>query len=60
MRHLKPVEPPARGKRVRSRREIDEWVAERRRVLAALAADPGQVRPPRKRPAGQLELEDAA
>jgi hypothetical protein len=32
-------EPPARGRRLNGRQEINEWVAERKRVLDALTQD---------------------
>jgi hypothetical protein len=35
-RHLRPVESPRGPRRLNSRREIDEWAAERWRTLSAL------------------------
>jgi hypothetical protein len=36
IRHLEAVAEPPRARRLNSRREIDEWIAERYRTLSAL------------------------
>jgi hypothetical protein len=41
----RPIELPARPRRLESRREIEEWAAERLRVLTALVEAERQVEP---------------
>lgn len=50
-RHLKPVERATGRRRLESRREIDEWIAERYRTLMAL------LEAERDDQDGQLELD---
>jgi hypothetical protein len=55
--HLHCVEPPRGPRRLNSRREIDEWAAERYRTLMALVE---KDRAERQEKPAQLELGEAA
>jgi hypothetical protein len=56
---LRLVERPATARRLNSRREIDEWIAERYRTLSALVEAEGRAGERDQGPA-QLELGERA